>query len=159
MFILTVRIPRRRLILGAVCTLFLCAAVLLGAMLSAGEALTASGGGPDMDRQEDRLAYLEELGWEVVQEPLAQQDLLIPTTFDESYDQYLALQASQGFDLTPYQGEKITRYTYEITNYPTGEEGVQVNLLVHKGTLIAGEVLSPRSGGVLHGLSRQEAAG
>ena len=79
--------------------------------------------------------------------------MLIPKEMDESYNEDLALQSGQGFDLEKYAGKRAKRYTYEITNYPTGEAGVQVNLLIYKNTVIAGEVLSPQLDGFLHGLA------
>jgi hypothetical protein len=44
------------------------------------------------------------------------------------------------------------RYTYEITNYPTGETGVQASLLVYKNAVIGGEVLSAKQNGFVHSL-------
>ena len=87
------------------------------------------------------------------EEPIATQELLIPEEMDESYDDYLALQSQQGFDLQKYAGKRVKRYTYEILNYPTGEAEVQVNLLIRKNTVVGGEVLSPQLDGFLHGLS------
>ena len=78
----------------------------------------------------------------------------IPKEMDESYDEYLALQKEQGFNLEKYAGKRAKRYTYEIINYPTGEAGVQANLLIYKNTVIAGEVLSPQLDGFLHGLTK-----
>ena len=101
---------------------------------------------------EDRVAYLEGYGWQVLEEPLATEELLIPEEMDESYDDYLSLQASQGFDLEQYAGKRVKRYTYEITNYPTGESGIQAGLLVYKSTVIGGDVLSAQLGGFIHGL-------
>ncbi len=95
---------------------------------------------------------LQSYGWEVSQEPLATQELLVPVKFDES-DDYLALQTEQGFDLSKYAGKRVKRYTYEVLNYPTGETGVQADLLIYNNVVIGGEVLSPRLDGFLHGLS------
>ena len=100
------------------------------------------------------MAYLEQYGWTVDPEPAAVEELLIPETFDETYAQYLDLQASQGFDLTKYCGKRVKRYAYTITNYPTGETGVQAGLLVYKNTVIGGEVLSSQLDGFIHGLAR-----
>ena len=47
----------------------------------------------------------------------------------------------------------MKRYTYEVLNYPTGEKGVQANLLIRKNTVVGGEVLSPQLDGFLHGLA------
>ena len=99
------------------------------------------------------LGVLLLYGWQVLEEPLATEELLIPEEMDESYDDYLALQTSQGFDLEQYAGKRVKRYTYEITNYPTGEAGVQANLMLYRNTVIGGEVLSPQMDGFLHGLS------
>ena len=56
---------------------------------------------------DDRIAYLQSLGWIVGKEPAAVEDVLIPETFDASYDDYLALQAEMGFDLRDYTGKTV----------------------------------------------------
>ena len=63
------------------------------------------------------------------------------------------LQSGQGFDLEKYKGKRVKRYTYEISNYPTGETGVQAGLLIYKNTVVGGEVLSSQLGGFIHGLA------
>ena len=102
------------------------------------------------------MAYLESYGWAVSAQPIAVEELIIPEAFDETYSQYLELQAGQGFDLTDYCGKRVKRYTYEITNYPTGEAGIQAGLLIYKNTVIGGDVLSPQLGGFIHGLEMPE---
>ena len=37
-------------------------------------------------------------------------------------------------------------------SYPTGESGVQANLMLYRTTVVGGEVLSPRMDGFVHGL-------
>lgn len=105
-----------------------------------------------METVTDQIAYLACYGWEVNPEPLLVEELLIPEEFDASYDAYLALQSSQGFDLTQYTGERVKRYSYLITNYPTGETGVQIGLLLHGETVVGGEVLSSQMDGFIHSL-------
>ena len=80
------------------------------------------------------------------------EEIRIPEEMDESYRRYLELQAAQGFDLERYAGRRIRRYTYEVTNYPTGESGVQANLMLYRTTVVGGEVLSHRMDGFVHGL-------
>ena len=99
------------------------------------------------------MAYLQAWGWQVSGEPIVTQELLIPEELDESYQDYLALQSAQGFDLEKCAGKRVKRYTYEITNYPTGETGVQANLLIRKNTVVGGEIMSSQPGGFLHGLA------
>ena len=156
MLIVTAKVPKRKLALGvALAALACCCALALNLGSSAAREVAGSAG-PDpkgVKSNQDRIDYLASYGWEVAEEPLATQELLIPKDMDESYDEYLALQGEQGFDLSKYAGKRVKRYTYEITNYPTGETGVQVNLLIYKNTVIGGEVLSPQLDGFLHGLA------
>lgn len=156
MLIVTAKVPRRKLAFGvALAALVCCCALALNLSNSATQEVAAATSAPNpkgVKTNEDRVEYLNSYGWEVVNEPLATQELLIPEEMDDSYNDYLALQSNQGFDLSKYAGKRVKRYTYEITNYPTGEAGVQANLLIYKNTVIGGEVLSPQLDGFLHGL-------
>lgn len=164
MLIVTARIPKKRLLAAAVAVLCCCAAVLTGIfcahglnVVSASSAVTGEVKG--LGHNEDRVAFLQQLGWEVVEEPIAAEELVIPETFDESYSDYLALQTGQGFDLSAYCGKRVKRYTYEVLNHPSGESGVQAALLVYKSRLVGGEVLSARPDGFIHGLAMLQADG
>lgn len=156
MLIVTAKIPRRKLALWALAAAALCCCALLvnvGTLRTSHGMETAAVIPKDIKTNEDRVAYLGEYGWQVKQEPLTTQELIIPQEFDESYTDYLTLQSEQGFDLTKYAGKRVKRYTYEITNYPTGQTGVQVNLLIYKNTVVGGEVLCAQLDGFLHGLT------
>ena len=156
MFIWTAKLRRGRLVAGVAAIVVLCGAVaLVGGVLSARgvDAVSPAPASPKgIKTNEDRIAYLESYGWSVSSDPIAVEELIIPEQFDETYSQYLELQASQGFDLTDYCGKRVKRYTYEITNYPTGESGIQAGLLVYKSTVIGDDVLSAQLGGFIHGL-------
>ena len=158
MLIMTAKLPRRKLAFSvAAAALVCCAALALNLGGGAFQAASASASGlpspKGVKSNEVRVAYLESYGWAVSAQPIAVEELIIPEAFDETYSQYLELQAGQGFDLTDYAGKRVKRYTYEITNYPTGEAGVQANLMLYRNTVIGGEVLSPQMDGFLHGLS------
>lgn len=162
MMIHAFKLPRRKLTaLGAV-VVFVCALVLVvtaiggggdAAAVSEGSAISPKG----IRTAEDRLSYLERYGWLVAKEPLAVEELLVPKEMGSEYADYLALQESQGFDLAKYAGKTVKRYTYQILNYPTGEQGVQVSLLMYKNTVVAADVLSPALNGFMHGLARPAA--
>ena len=155
MLILTAKMPRRKIFRGALLAAALCCALALFLTVDRGGASPASAPArPDpqgIKNGEDRVAYLEEWGWQVKPEPLSVQELLIPGEMDDSYQEYLAMQTQQGFDLAKYAGKRVKRYTYQVTNYPTGEEGVQADLLICRNTVVGGEILSPRLDGFLHG--------
>lgn len=156
LLIVTAKMPRRRLALGVAAAALLCCcavALNLGQGLSREVSASAAPSPKGVKTNEDRVEYLSAYGWQVSQEPIATQELLIPEEMDDSYTEYLALQTGQGFDLQKYAGKRVKRYTYEVLNYPTGEAGVQVNLLICKNTVVGGEVLSPQLDGFLHGLA------
>lgn len=102
---------------------------------------------------EQRVALLESYGWQVDPEPRSEREVQIPKTFDETYQAYNAIQLEQGLDLVPYQGKRATLYTYELTEYPTGEEGVTANLLIRRNRLIAADISSAESNGFVHGIT------
>ena len=154
MFIFTAKLHRGRMAAVAAAAAAVCG-ILVGTQVlgGAGAAVSASASPKGVKTNEDRVAYLESYGWTVSPEPVAVEELIVPEEFDETYAQYLELQSAQGFDLTQYCGKRVRRYTYEVTNYPTGEAGIQAGLLIYKNTVVGGDVLSAQLGGFIHGLA------
>ena len=105
----------------------------------------------------DQTAYLAKLGWEVSGPPSSEQ-VLLPEHFGSEYDAYLALQREGGFDLTAWAGETVTRYSYPIANYPTGEDNVLADLLVLDGEIVGGELRSAQLDGFMTALVPREEA-
>ena len=159
-FIFTAKVRKGRIVAVAAAAAAVCGVLLAAAGLSGGRGTAASAVvSPKAVRtNEDRVAYLESYGWVVDQQPVSVEELIIPEQLDDSYSQYIELQASQGFDLTDYQGKRVKRYTYQVANYPSGDGLVQAALLIHKNTVIGGEVLSAQPRGFIHGLARPAAS-
>ena len=67
---------------------------------------------------EERIAYLLSLGWEVEPAPVLEQEITLPKEFPEVLQNYNEMQRQQGFDLQDYTGKKVILYTYRITNHP-----------------------------------------
>lgn len=118
------------------------------AQTTAGEGLDAK-----LKTNEQRVALLEGLGWKVEPEPRSEREVQVPKVFDETYQAYNAIQLGQGLDLSPYQGKRATLYTYELTEYPTGAEGVTANLLIRKNRLIAADISAAEADGFVHGIT------
>lgn len=141
MFVVTARLPRRKLLTGGITVLCCCAVVAAALVLTLGDrVVTVSAEVSGLRNNEERIAYLNGLGWEVSDSPVMIEELLVPETFDESYTEYLTLQSSQGFDLTKYAGRRIKRYTYTVSNYPDDTAEVQAALLIYKGRIIGGQL-------------------
>lgn len=153
MIIVTARVPKRRLLAGGITALCCCAVVAAALLVTlGGRAVAASAEVKHIRTNDDRLAYLGGLGWQVSPQPIATEELLIPEEFDDSYQGYLKLQADQGFDLTQYRGKRVKRYTYQLTNYPAQTEPVQIALLIYKNRVVGGQIQSS-SGSFVHGLA------
>lgn len=107
---------------------------------------------------EDIGRYLAAFGWETAAEPLEIREVRLPEEFDDVYQNYNAIQRGQGFDLTPYAGKRVKRWTFTITNYPgEPEDGViRANVLVWRGKIIGGDVCSVRLDGFMHGFAKEE---
>ena len=90
---------------------------------------------------EERIAYLQSLGWEVEPTPLLEQEITLPKEFPDVLAKYNELQRQQGFDLAEYAGKKLTLYTYRITNHPDAEEA-DASLYVYRTELVGGDVHS-----------------
>ena len=144
MFIWSTRLSKKKLVLGGVLiACVLAAALCLPTLLGAEEAPSALPG----ETNAQRVEYLRNCGWEVVEEPVETFQFLLPEKLEEPYASYNDLQLSQGFDLRPYCGRQLARYTYTLTNYPDRPEGVQANLYVCDGQIIGGDIFCPGAGG------------
>ena len=144
MLIFTTRFSKKKAAL-AVLVLALAAAALLLFLLrrpAAEEPLP-----PQLLTNEDRVAYLQSMGWEISPEPVETLQFLLPDHLAEPYLSYNELQNAQGFDLVPCCGKQLSRYTYTVNNYPGRTEGVQLNLYVCEDRPVAGDVMCTGANG------------
>lgn len=152
MFIWTAKVNKRKIVLALAAVI--CAAAAAATLAnSRGAEASAAVSPKGVKTEEDRVAYLQEWGWQVGAQAVLVEELELPKEFGPEYSQYLELQTGQGFDLGKYAGKRVRRYTYDVLNYPTGETGVVAHLLICKNTVIGGEVLG---GSFLHGLAVPE---
>lgn len=115
-----------------------------------------TGTATEVPGEAERVKFLESYGWTV--DPATPEKLTItmPEVLDETLNTYNAIQAEQGMDLEKYCGKTLTRYTYKITNYPSGDKDVVANLYLSGVTIVAGDVSSTKLNGFLQGLTYPE---
>lgn len=152
MFVMTAKLSKTKLLAAG---LILLAAILLIVLLTTsgdakGPELPASGA-----TDEERAAFLATFGWSVDAKPKQAQNVRIPENDDNKvFARYNALQKSQGFDLTKFAGAEVTRYVYEILNYPNATAPVYASVLVHEGKIIGGDITDSAPNGVIHGFQK-----
>ena len=100
---------------------------------------------------DDRIDFLEQFGWTVNENPVDEKTVTIPKEFDKIMLSYNEFQRQMGLDLAKYKGKEVTRYTYEITNYPEYEGRVYANMLIYRNKVIGGDVCSADAKGFLQG--------
>ena len=101
-----------------------------------------------------RLEIFGQFGWRTSSEPIECKEVTIPEEFNEVYENYNEIQISQGLNLEDYKGVTCERYTYDVMNYP-GDENVVVNILVHDGIVIGGDVCSRDAYGFMKGFFKE----
>ena len=153
MLIRTTRFSRKKavfavLLMGVVMAVLI---VLVGRMPPEEEAAP-----PRLVSNEDRVAYLLSLGWQVESEPAETLQFLMPKELAEPYLSYNELQLPQGFDLSGCCGKQVSRYTYTVINYPDRPTGVQANLYVCEELPAAGDIWCPGAGGFQEALVRAQ---
>ena len=97
---------------------------------------------------EQRVAYLNSLGWQVEPEPVETLSLTLPKELEEPYQSYNVLQRAQGFDLEPCCGKTVERCTYTVKNHPSGKV-CQADLYICGGEIVAGDILCTGEGGFI----------
>ena len=102
---------------------------------------------------DERLAFLEQFGWEVEAEPLEVREIHIPEEFDDVYTRYNELQKSQGLDLLPYADKTCRQWIYRVLTYPQSGEEVRAILLVYDGLVIGGDISSVKLNGFMTGFA------
>ncbi|MCL2530994.1 MAG: DUF4830 domain-containing protein [Oscillospiraceae bacterium] len=158
MFIYSVRSKKLKNVVLAVLGVAAIVALLFltrgGTQMAAGNAMRTAA-----STAQERQEFLAQFGWEISDDPIEVSEIIIPAEFDEVFTRYNEIQLAQNFDLTDFQGQRVKRWTYEVLNYP-GYEGrrgvVQANLIIDRGQVIGGDVLSLELGGFLHGFERPQ---
>ncbi len=91
---------------------------------------------------EDRIKFLGQFGWKVDPEPTEEVTMKIPAEFDRVMSSYNELQKKEGLDLSKYRGREVTRYSYNVTNYPEYGGKVTASVIIYKHRVIGGDVSS-----------------
>ncbi|MBQ7296501.1 MAG: DUF4830 domain-containing protein [Clostridia bacterium] len=139
----------------------ICLFAVIGGIVSVSQSASlpaAKVGGVNMraGNAEERIAFFSQFGWEISTDPLEVKEVVIPAEFDETYEEYNALQKSQGLDLSKYKGKRAKFWSYEIKNYPGYENTDSVihgNILVYEGIVIGGDICSVELDGFMVGFT------
>ena len=152
MMVMTAKVDIRKiiLILAAVAGVVLALILLLRG--STEEPAAATIAPASVSDNDARVKFLSDLGWEVNTSPTESGQVRIPEESSQVFDRYNTLQKSAGYDLTNFAGKSVMRYVYKVNNYPGATEPVYATILVHKGTIIGGDITDTSPKGIVQGL-------
>ena len=137
MLIVTAKLSKGKLIGIVAAAAALLILIIFLANRGTGTSMETAGSGK-LDTPERRIEYLSSLGYTVEAEPVRTQEVLIPKEWNEVYEQYAAIQSSQGFKLTKWS--------------EPDSDPVYATLVCYKGRLIAGELTRGGENGFLRPL-------
>lgn len=95
--------------------------------------------------------FLAQFNIEVDEATEQSVNITIPSEFNSVYENYNALQQSQGLDLTDYKGEEATIYTYDVTNSSTDD--VKCHLVICENRIVAGDLCTSSLDGTMTALT------
>lgn len=100
------------------------------------------------------VEYIEGLGWEINHTPSEISHLTLPKEFDVVYETYNSVQINSGFDMSPYKGKGVSRYSYKVLNHIKSEETeVIASVFVYENQIIAGDICSTAINGFMHAIN------
>ena len=104
--------------------------------------------------EDDAERFLAQFGWIVDATPVEVKEVTMPDEFDKIFAAYNEIQKNQGLDLAKYKRKKLTRYTFEVTNYEGYNKKVFANVLVYRGNVVGGDICSAEVEGFVHGFEK-----
>ena len=136
-----------------------CAFTVIGGIISLSSESTpaakVSGVNMRASTNEERVAFFSQFGFEISEDPIEVKEVIIPTEFDETYEEYNNIQKSQGLDLSKYKGKRVKMWSYSIRNYPSYEntDCIRGNILVYDGIVVGGDISNIELGGFMVGFA------
>ena len=94
--------------------------------------------------KDDRIAFMSRFGIQTTGEEQS-GSFVVPAELDRVILGYNEIQKKQGLDVSKYTRKKITRYTYEVTNF-NSDGKVYANLFIYRNRIVACDVSSVEGG-------------
>ena len=144
MFLSVIKMPKGSLALIILAAVVLASSLIVSLKNNSGKVVAASD-------NLSVLAYIESFDIDVLKEGLKEDEIKVPATFNDVYNNYNKIQKEQGFDLENYKGKTLKRYTYPMINIED-EGSLFVEVLTFDGIVVAADIYSTNIGGSIRTL-------
>lgn len=98
--------------------------------------------------------FAEMYGWEIDKSSLVSENIVFFNKKNKAFDDYLLLQKSQGFDISPYFGKDAVRCTMRVLNFPGFEaaDNIFISIFLSDGKIFAADIHSSSVDGFICGV-------
>ena len=148
MFVFNFNLSKRKIMLFSVFSITL-AIVCILSMLSIQENLPHTATCDELGEysllaknREEQCDFLKKLNIEAVENTAQIQEVIIPSEFNATYEQYNKLQSRLGLDLNKYKGKKAQKITYRLKNSDVDFAVI----LIYKDRIIGGHLTNGEYG-------------
>lgn len=104
------------------------------------------------DTHNNRINFINNLGYTVDENSATERQVLIPYEFSDVYSNYNSVQQQAGYNLLKHKGKNVICYSYNLED----EDFKVINLLVYEGLVIGGDVSSLNIDGEMLPLLKKE---
>lgn len=103
---------------------------------------------------EDVVYFLNSFGWEIDKDSKTVSEIILKAEPFQTFSEYNEIQKEQGFDLEPYVGKKLLKYTFSVKNYPGFEntDCIYASVFTYEGKIIAADIYSSSLNGFMQGV-------
>ncbi|MDD2361383.1 MAG: DUF4830 domain-containing protein [Oscillospiraceae bacterium] len=151
MFVYSFKASKRQIISMILCAIMLIAVLIVAIIWPLGKTSAETYKPVQGSSNDERVAFLKALGYEIDTQNPVVKEVLIPDEFDEVFERYNNIQKEAGMDLSVYHGKRLKNWTYRVLNIPDQGE-VLANLYIYKNKIVGGDIHSTALDGFMHGL-------
>ena len=98
-----------------------------------------------------QVKFLSQFGIKIDKDSKKTDNIKIPESFNEVYEDYNKLQIEEGLDLKPFRGEQVSRVVYKLNK----KEGY-ATMLVFRGRVIGGHLSTGEYGDGYEAFNKRE---
>ncbi len=111
----------------------------------------------DNSTNEMIISYLNSNNITVQEKPLQISHITIPNNFDKIYETYNEIQNQSGFDLIPYKGKTVIKYTYKVITINQESITAYANIFLYDNTIIAADISNTSQNGFIKSIPNPKA--
>lgn len=102
--------------------------------------------------------FLSSYGWKINDSSVQLENIKLLFSRDKVFNDYNEIQKQQGFDLLPYMGKEVIKYSCNILNFPGYENSdiIFAVVYIYEDRVIGADIHSSAADGFIQGVKNNE---